>query len=191
MTLRSRLQSMSRAVGTHTCCPAALGEAIEVVRPVARLYSIAHPISPTLPTRVRARGVCGIDIFYPLHVASGKQKKNESFGGLFPSFTSLPFSPTTRRRQIPIPTEEAGNALVAPLGYKYPWATVTKWSPAHHKRYESEHGRDDVVTATEMNFVERAALPAEVQSNKKDRLFNSFGAVAVHRNFPMHGTSYA
>ncbi|GBP83606.1 hypothetical protein EVAR_61220_1 [Eumeta japonica] len=30
--------------------------------------------SLTLPTRTGAR-VCGIDIFYPLHVASGKQKK--------------------------------------------------------------------------------------------------------------------
>ncbi|GBP67590.1 hypothetical protein EVAR_98644_1 [Eumeta japonica] len=48
---------MSRAVGTHTCRPAAL-----------------VGFSPTLPTRTGAR-VCGIDIFYPLHVASGKQKK--------------------------------------------------------------------------------------------------------------------
>ncbi|GBP53749.1 hypothetical protein EVAR_84232_1 [Eumeta japonica] len=81
---------MSRAAGTHTCRPAALGEAIEVVRPVARLYSIADHrhhfqgriflvgFSPTLPTRTGAR-VCRIDIFYPLHVASGKPKKKEFY----------------------------------------------------------------------------------------------------------------
>ncbi|GBP62932.1 hypothetical protein EVAR_42747_1 [Eumeta japonica] len=46
---------MSRAVGTHTCRPAALGEAIEVVRPVARLVfssvlEMASLRSPTTPT---------------------------------------------------------------------------------------------------------------------------------------------
>ncbi|GBP23738.1 hypothetical protein EVAR_13694_1 [Eumeta japonica] len=82
---------MSRAVGTHTCRPAALGEAIEVVRSVARLvarlYSIAdHRLhlqgeffSGFQSHTTHAYGREGVQDrhFNPLHVASGKQKKKK------------------------------------------------------------------------------------------------------------------